>query len=378
LSVAAIDEHDVQRMADVVRSGWLTHGPCNEELEAAFASYLGVRNAVSLNSCASALHLAILALGITGEIILPSFTFVASANAVVTAGAIPVYADIRYDDCTIDPAAIEAAVTPRTEGIMPVHYAGQACDMDAIMAIARRHGLAVIEDSAENIGGDYRGRKAGTFGVGCYSLYPTKNMTTGEGGMLVTDDDELAATVRTYSGHGVSSSTLARERAERPWLRAATRPGYNFRMSNVLAALGVGQLARIDDLNARRRAHAAWYAESMGGIAEIDLPVERPDRGHVWQMYTVKLRGVDRSAFLAGLRARGIEATVHFDPPVHRQPYYAQLLDGARPELPVTDEVAESICTLPMFPSMTVEQRELVSDGVRAEIAQARQPVPAA
>lgn len=365
LCVPELDESDVARVAEVTEAGWLIHGPYNAQLEEEFASYLGVGQAVSLNSCASALHLALLALGVKGEVIIPSFTFMATANAVITAGANPVYADIRRDTCNLDPAAVEAALSPRTEAIMPVHYAGQACEMDELMRIADRHGLAMVEDSAENIGGEFRGRKAGSFGVGCFSFYPTKNMTTAEGGMLTTDDESLAASVRTYAGHGVSSTTLAREKQERPWLRAATLPGYNFRMSNVHAAIGVGQLARLDEMNARRRAHAERYRERLGDLEQIELPIEAEGCSHVYQMYTPKLSAdLDRTAFLANLRSRGVGASVHFDPPVHRQPYYAELLGDRAPELPVTDEVAATIFSLPMFPTMTDGQREHVVESV--------------
>jgi perosamine synthetase len=369
LCVADITDADLSRVTDAVTSGWLVHGAWNARLEEEFAAYMGTAHAISMNSCASALQVAVLALGIGGEVIVPSFTFVATANAVVTAGATPVYADIDEPTANLDPSAVEAAITPRTEAIMPVHFAGQACDMDALLGIARRHGLAVIEDSAENIGGEFRGRKAGTFGAaGCYSFYPTKNMTTGEGGMLVTDDDRLAVRVRAYIGHGVASNTLERERAERPWSRAATVAGFNYRMSNVHAALGVGQLQRLDEMNGRRRGHAAWYDAHLADLPELELPVEAPGRRHVYQMYTVRLRGVDRARFVAGLRSRGVGASVHFDPPVHRQPYHAALLGATPPRLPVTDRVAECICTLPMFPGMTARQRAHVRDSVRAAL----------
>ena len=373
LCVADLTEEDRARAADVIASGWLIHGEWNARLEKEFAHYLGVKHAITMNSCASALHLAVLALGIRGEVIVPSFTFMATANAVVTAGATPVFADVEEETGNLDPAAVEAAITPRTEAIMPVHFAGQACDMDALLAIARRHSLVVIEDSAENVGGDFDGRKAGTFGaVGCYSFYPTKNMTTGEGGLLVTDDDELAERVRAYVGHGVAATTLAREKAERPWLRAATLPGYNFRMSNVHAALGVGQLARLDEMNARRREHAAWYDRQLAEFPELALPVEAPRRTHVYQMYTVRLNGVDRTRFLADLRERGVGASVHFDPPVHRQPYYEGLLGEMVPNLPVTERLSATICTLPMFPGLSAAQRKHVRDSVSAALASSR------
>ena len=284
LCVPDITEEDLARVDEVLRSGWLTHGSHTREFETAFARYLGVEHAVSMNSCASALYLAVLSLGIRGEIVMPSFTFVATANAAVAAGAKPVFADVEYDTCNADPAAVEAAITPRTEAIMPVHYAGQACDMDRLAEIARRHKLALIEDSAETTGGEFRGRKAGSFGIGCFSFYPTKNMTTGEGGMLTTNDARLAESVRTYVGHGIASSTFAREKKERPWLRAATLPGYNFRLTNFQAALGLGQLGRLDAMNARRREHANWFTEHLRDVEGLDLPVESEDALHVYQI----------------------------------------------------------------------------------------------
>jgi len=360
LCVPDITDDDVARVVEVLHSGWLTHGPFNKQFEKDFAQYMGVKHAVSMNSCASALHLALLALGVKGEVIIPSFTWVATANAVITAGATPVFADILYDSCNISPEAIEAAITPRTEAIMPVHYGGQSCDMDAIMAIAQRNGLAVIEDSAETIGGEYRGKKAGTFGIGCYSFYPTKNMTTGEGGIVVSNDAVFSDRIRTYLGHGISSNALDREKAERPWLRAAILPGYNFRLSNIQAALGIGQLARLDDMNSKRREHAAWYNEHLSKFQELDLPVEADGCLHVYQMYTIKLKGVDRTAFLAKLRRCGVGASVHFDPPVHKQPYYTDLLSLRRSNLPITEKVSASIVSLPIYPTITLKQLEFV------------------
>jgi perosamine synthetase len=374
LAVPEITTEDERHVLDALRSGWLTHGPYNARFEDAFAAYVGTANAICVNSCASALQLCILALGVKGEVIVPSFTFVASANAIATAGAIPVLVDIEYETCNVAPAAIEAAITPRTEAIMPVHFAGQACEMDAITAIAERHGLAVVEDSAEAVGAEYGGRKTGSFGIGCFSFYPTKNLTTGEGGMVTTDDEALAGRIRTLMAHGVSSMTLARERLERPWLRAATDAGYNYRMSNVLAALGTSQLARIDSMNERRREHADFYDRALDGLEGLDLPVEAPDAHHVWQMYTVKLGGIDRTRFLSRLREAGVGASVHFDPPVHRQPYYEDPANARLAELPVTDRVAASIVTLPLYPAMTTEQRQYVVDAVAAAVAEERAP----
>lgn len=367
LAIAEITDDDEREVVTALRSGWLTHGPYNERFEHAFADYIGVGNAISLNSCTSALQLSLMGLGVTGEVILPSFTFVASANAIVNAGATPVFADIEAATRTLAPSAVAAAVTPRTEAIMAVHYAGHPCDMTEIEGIAQRHGLAVIEDSAEAIGATYDGRRTGGFGVGCFSFYPTKNMTTGEGGMLTTNDDGLAATVRTLMAHGISSSTLARERVECPWLRAATMAGHNFRMSNVLAALGTSQIRRLDDMNRRRREHAEWYTGDLKELEGLELPIEGAKSQHSWQMYTVRLRERDRTGFLAALRESGVGASVHFDPPVHLQPYY-QATIKRQPDLRVTEQVASSIVTLPLWPSMTTTQRARVATSVRTAL----------
>jgi len=366
-----MDDAEIQAVATVLKSGWLAHGPMNHEFEKLFAQFVGVPYAVSLNSCASALHLAVLALGIKGEVILPSFTFVASANAVVTGGARCVFADIDYDTCCVDPAHVEALITRRSEAIMPVHYGGQAADMERLAALARKHGLKIIEDSAEAIGASCAGKLTGSWGTGCWSFYPTKNVTTGEGGMLTTTDSGLAEKVRALSGHGIASSTWAREKKEKPWLRAATFAGYNMRMSNVLAALGVVQMKKLERMNVLRRKHAAQY-NALLNKEFFDLPVEAPGRKHVYQMYTAKLKGVDRGKFLAELRAQGIGASVHFDPPVHTQPFYAEQRGAAELNLPVTAKVSATIVTLPIYPAMTEDDVSYVADTANKEAEKLR------
>jgi len=211
--------------------------------------------------------------------------------------------------------------------------------------------------------------KTGARNTGCFSFFPTKNLTTGEGGMYTTNDDAEAQRVRTLMGHGIASSTYQREKAERPWLRAATMAGYNFRMSNVLAALGVAQMKKLDAMNDRRRAIAARFSAGLA-LPEIDLPVELPGMHHVYQMYTVKVKGVDRTQFLRELRGLGIAASVHFDPPVHTQPYYRDKYPGVK--LPVTEQLAETIVTLPMYPQMTDAEIEATIAGVQAALAKTR------
>jgi perosamine synthetase len=342
---------ETKAVVQVLESGWLAHGPKNHELEKQFQALTGAPYAVAMNSCTSALQLAIEARGIGGEVIVPSFTFVASANAVVTAGATPVLVDVDVATRCADPAAIAAAVGPRTEAVMVVHYGGQIADMEPIAALCARHGLALIEDSAETIGATYRGRPQGSWGDGCFSFFPTKNITTGEGGLLTTHDAELHRKARALMAHGIESTTLEREKAERPWLRAATFAGYNFRMSHLLATLGVEQMKRLDELNAGRRRVAARYLEQLAGEGGLELPVTADGRTHVWQMFTVIVRDANRTELLRKLRSAGVGASVHFDPPVHQQPRYRDAKIGPG-GLARTDWLAERIVSLPIDPGL--------------------------
>lgn len=354
LCMPDIGEEEIRQASEVLRSGWLVNGPKNKMFEEEFARYMGVKKAVTLNSCTSALQLAIQAQNLKGEIIVPSFTFSASANSIVNAGCGPVFADIDYDTCNIDPADIEKRINDKTVGIMPVHFAGQSCRMDEIMEIAGRHGLKVIEDSAETIGGEFQGKKTGSFGTGCFSFFPTKNMTTGEGGMITTNDEKLAEQVEALKGHGMLSSTWKREKEKKPWLRASILAGYNFRMTDIQAALGLVQLGKLDRMNEMRRSNAKYLNRKLD-FDGIETPVEAEGAKHVYQMYTIKLdmNRIDRSSFVLKLREKGIDANVHFDPPVHLQPYYIRF---GRKGLPVTERVANSIVTLPMYPKLGKEE----------------------
>jgi len=355
LCKTSTDIKELRAIDKVLKSGWLTSGPMNIKFEEAFAKYIGVKRAVTLNSCTSALQLAIEALGITGEVILPSFTFVASANAIVKAGATPVFADIEYGTCNIDPLDIANRITSNTQAIMVVHFAGQACLMDKITKLARQHNLKIIEDSAETIGGTYKKQKTGSFSTGCFSFFPTKNLTTGEGGMLTTNDHKLADTVETLSAHGITKGADKRQSSSEAWFREAQYPGYNFRMSSILAAMGVEQLKKLDAMNTQRREHAAYLNKKLN-FDEIDLPIESKDCRHVYQMYTIKVKKVARRDFILGLRKKGIMASVHFTPPIHLQQYYCKRYKHLIPALPITERVANSIVTLPMYPGLTKKE----------------------
>ena len=340
----SIGPEELNKIAEVLKSGWLTHGPYNEEFEKLFADYIGVNHAQTINSCASALFIVLKALNITGEVIIPSFTFVATAHAVVLAGAKPVFADIDYESGNITAQTIEPLITDKTEAIIPVHFAGQSCQMAEIMELCQRHKLALIEDSAEAIGATYKNKKTGSFGIGCFSFFPTKNITTGEGGMITTSDQDLAHKIKVLISHGIDKTTDTKF----AWQREAVTAGYNLRMSGILAGLGIVQLKKIDEMNNRRREHAKYLSDNLK--EGIITPIETKDCQPVYQMYTIKVRPEIRNELVEELKNSGIGASVHFSPAVHQQVYYKNY-QGT--DLPNTEKLAQSIITLPMFPDLT-------------------------
>lgn len=357
LCIPSIDKKEIREVEKVLQSHWLAHGPKNEEFEDRFAKYIGVKRAVSLNSCTSALFLAIIGQDITKEVILPSFTFVASANAVVTAGARPVFADINPGDFCIDPKEIEKKITKNTQAILVVHYAGQSCNMDKILRIAQKYNLKVIEDSAQAIGAKFKNKKTGSWTLGCFSFFPTKNITTGEGGMVTTDDDILADKIKALASHGMATTTLSRRNSKKPWQREAIYAGFNFRMSNILAAIGVEQLKKLDGLNNQRRKASNYLTNKLSGIDEIIPPLESQDCYHTYQMYVIKLQEAKlRDKLLFKLKSHGIGASVHYDPPVHLHPYYKDNFGYKEGDLPATERISRSIITLPMFPQIKKTQ----------------------
>jgi perosamine synthetase len=358
---------ELKAVKKVLDSGWLTEGPKNKEFEENFAKYIGTKYAVSLNSCTSALHLALEALNIKGEVILPSFTFVASANAIIRAGATPVFADIDYNTRNIDPLKIERKITGKTQAIMPVHFGGQSCDMEKILKIAKKYKLAVIEDSAETIGGTFKNKKTGSFGnIGCFSFFPTKNIATGEGGMITTNDKNLAQKIRILSGHGISKTTSQRQKEKKPWFRTAIMAGYNFRMSNILATIGVEQLKKLEKMNTLRRKHVAYLNKYLRKIKQIEIPIEAKNCKHVYQMYTITLKNpAYRDKFVAELKNKGIGASVHFDPPVHLQFFYQKTYKYKKGDFPITEKTSKSIVTLPMYPQLTKKELDYIIKTIR-------------
>lgn len=362
LAFPQIEQEEKEAVLKVLESGWLTHGEYNQKLERDFADFIGVKHAITMNSCTSALEISLKAHDITKEVIIPSFTFVATANAVVTAGAIPVFCDVDIETRNTSAEHIELSITPNTEAVIVVHFGGQPCAMDDIVALCDKYGLLLIEDSAQTIGATWQGKQAGSFGIGCFSFFPTKNITTGEGGIVTCEDDTIAQKIRTLIAHGISPTAFAREKAQKPWFRSATMAGHNFRMSNILAAIGYYQLKKLNKMNDKRKALADQYDKD---IKRRNLPIKtsKTQRGatHVYQMYTVQVDPANRDTLVHEMRRNGVEASVHFDPPVHLQQYYQEHYPDHRP-LPNTEILAKSLMTLPLYPDLTRQEIDRVLD----------------
>ena len=349
-----IGEEEVAAVTDVLRSGMIAQGRRVAELETRWVHHVGTRHAIAFGNGTLALMavLAGLEVGPGDEVITVGHTFAATANAVLSTGATPVFVDIEPDTYLIDAKLIERAITPRTRVLLPVHLFGLVADMDMLRAIADRHGLQVVEDAAQAHGATFRGRAAGSFGHGAFSLYATKNMTTAEGGFVTTDDDGLADWLRLYRNQGM------RSRYQFEIL------GYNFRLTDVAAAIGLAQLDKLERNTARRQAIAAAYDEAFR-----DLPVRTPvtpvGRTHVFHQYTLDV-GPARDAILAGLRQAGVGADVYYPLPVHRQAYIQER--GVHADLPVTDQVAATTLSLPMFPGLTESEQATVIRATREAV----------
>lgn len=364
----AIGREEINNVTAVLKSGWLTHGDFNLALETLIKKYFGVKECVLTNSCASALLASLIALELPkgSEVIVPSFTFVASANVIVLAGLKPVFCEIDINTGNLDVNLLEKFITKNTRAIMPVHFAGQPANMPAVMKLARRYQLKVVEDAAECIGGKWRGKYAGTFGAaGCFSFWATKNITTGEGGAVITNSRRLAEKLRAIIAHGVPTSTLDREHQTKPWLREAVLPGFNFRLSNLAAAVGTAQFKKLNQLNRKRQRLARRLTAALKSAASV-IPLQaNKDAVHVYQMFPVRLIGVDRTKFISRLQKAGIQASVHFDPPVHRQKFYRQF---ARQPLPLTDKLSQTEVTLPLYPDMSLAEIEVLAKAVKKAI----------
>jgi perosamine synthetase len=342
-----IGPDEKQAVMEVLDSGIIAQGPRTKAFEDAFAAMCDTKYAVATSSGTTALHIAMLAHKIKegDEVITSAFTFIASANSALYVGARPVFVDIDPRTFNLDVKQIEAAITPKTKAILPVHLFGLSCDMDAIQAIARKHNLVVIEDACQSHGGVFKGKKVGSFGTGTFSLYPTKNITSGEGGMITTNDDEINEHSRVIRNHGM------RRRYYHDEL------GYNLRMTDLHAAIGLAQIGKLDQFNAKRRANAAYYNANLKGVTTPFVPegIE-----HVYHQYTVRVPGGKRDDLRTFLQENEIGSEVYYPVPIHKQSFYMSEL-GYKDVLPETEKAALEVLSLPVHPGLSQADLEKVA-----------------
>jgi dTDP-4-amino-4,6-dideoxygalactose transaminase len=365
------DSREEAAVLEVLKSRWLTMGAVTQAFEEESSSYVGARHAIAVANGTAALHLACLGVGLGpgDEVIVPSLTFVATANAIRYTGATPIFADIESEqDLDISVNSIEQKLTERTRAIMVMHYGGYACDMPAIMRLARAHGLSVIEDAAHAIGSELEGRKLGIWGnVGCFSFFSNKNMTTGEGGMVVTNDDAVADKMRILRSHGMTTMTWDRHKGH-AWSYDVVELGYNYRIDEIRAALGRVQLSKLEHNNQRRRNLSTLYREQLEEfIPTIIVPFNNPRGTSACHLLPVLLPdGCDRLGFMEYMKTHGIQTSIHY-PPIHKFQTYSE---GGKTlhNLPLTEEVAGREVTLPLYPGLTDENVAYVVQAVRGAI----------
>jgi perosamine synthetase len=363
INMPQIGEQEIEAVVKVLKSGVLTahpgNGPAVKWFETEFRKFVNAKHAIAVNNGTAALHMALLAMGVTSgdEVILPSLTFTATAEVVVLNGAKPVFVDIDPHTYNIDPEKIEDAISAKTKAIMPVDLYGLPADMQVIREIAQKHDLTVVEDAAQAHGAVYRGEPPGCFAdVACWSFYATKNMTTGEGGMITTNHDEYADRLRCIRMHGEKEGYKS------------IMLGHNYRMPEIEAALGCVQLRKLPEFLEKRRKNARLLTEKLGEVRRLELPKEPPDRKHSWYLYTVRLRDADaemRDRVLNELRKSFVGATVYYHTPIHLMPYYR---GSGEQHLPETERAAEQVFSLPVHPGVTLEQIDYIADSVKRVI----------
>jgi len=367
-----ITDAECDAVVAAMRSGWITTGPQARAFEAAFAERVGARHAVAVNSCTAALHLGLEALGVApgDEVIVPAMTFASTAEVVHHLGARPVLVDCRREDHNLDLGAVERALGPRTRAIIPVHYGGQACEIEALLELARARGVAVVEDAAHAFPASAGGRPIGSHGdVVCFSFYATKTITTGEGGMAVTNREDLAGRMRMMALHGLSRDAWRRYSSEGHWYYEIEAPGFKYNMTDIAAAMGLVQLGRTDEMLDRRRAIARRYTEAFAPLVGLELLEARDFEAHAWHLYAVRQAAgrwsIDRDRLIEELRALGIGTSVHFIP-LHIHPYYREAY-GYRPEdCPTALDCYRRSISLPIYSAMADAEVDQVVDAVTA------------
>jgi UDP-4-amino-4-deoxy-L-arabinose-oxoglutarate aminotransferase len=355
----SITEDDIDAVAKVMRSGWITTGPWNNLFEQRICEYTGCQGAVALSSATGGMHVLLKALGIGpgDEVITPSMTWVSTVNLIVLAGATPVFIDVDRDTLMIKSRDVRDKISERTKAIIPVHYAGAPVDLAPLRELAARHAIPLVEDAAHAIGTSYRGEPIGKTGTAIFSFHPIKNITSGEGGMVCSDDPELLAKVRSLKFHGLGVDAYDRASQGRSPQAQVFEPGYKYNLPDMLAVLGVKQLERVDGFNKRRRELAARYHALLHEIEEI-TPLTRPDYPHThsWHLFIVRVEskksGFGRDQFMEGLKQRNIGTGLHFRA-IHLQKYYREQMGMREGMLPNTEWNSDRICSLPLFPDMT-------------------------
>jgi perosamine synthetase len=366
----SVDEGDIQAVVDVLRSDWLTTGPKVDEFEEKFAAWVGAKHAVAFSSGTAALHGAALAAGLRpgDEAITSPLTFVATANCVLYQGATPVFADVCADTLNIDPERIAERIDPKTRTIMPVVYAGHPADLDAILVLAEKHGLTVIEDACHALGAEYHGRRSGSIThMAVFSFHPVKHLTTGEGGMVTTDRADFAESLRKFRNHGITRDARDRN-ASGAWFYDVAQLGFNYRLTDIACALGISQLKKLETNLARRRAIADRYAAVFRDLPGIAIPQVRDDVKSAWHLYPIRIDqgalGVGRDQIFRALRAENIGVNVHYIP-VHLHSYYRDRFGYKGGEYPIAEHAYEQLISLPMFHGMSDQDVEDVIAAVR-------------
>jgi perosamine synthetase len=365
----SIDEADIQAVVETLKSDWLTTGPKVSEFEEAFADYVSAKYAISFSSGTAALHAAAFAAGLQSgdEAITTPLTFAATANCVLYQGATPVFADVRGDTLNLDPDLVKQKISSRSKAVLPVDYAGHPVDLDAFLEIAGTHGVVVIEDACHSVGAEYRGRRIGSLShMTVFSFHPVKHLTTGEGGMVTTDNSRFAQSLRRFRNHGISTEARERESTGQ-WHYDMVLLGFNYRLPDIACALGLAQLGKLGPNLARRREIAQRYTTAFARMTAIVAPVAHEDANPAWHLYSIRIKpevlGVDRDEFLRALRAENIGANVHYRP-VYLHSYYKEKFGYRGGECPIAEAVSERLISLPIFHGMTDFDVESVIEAV--------------
>ncbi|EMO6898714.1 UDP-4-amino-4-deoxy-L-arabinose aminotransferase [Pluralibacter gergoviae] len=364
----ALGAEEIAAVTEVLQSGWITTGPKNQALEKAFCDLTGNQHAIAVSSATGGMHVTLMALGVQqgDEVITPSLTWVSTLNMIALLGAEPVMIDVDRDTLLVTPEAIEAAITPRTKAIIPVHYAGAPVDIDAIRAIGERYGIPVIEDAAHAAGTRYKGKHVGAEGTAIFSFHAIKNMTCAEGGLILTDNDRLAKRIRSLKFHGLGVDAFDRQAYGRAPQAEVIEPGFKYNMADINAAIALVQLAKLEQLNARRREIARRYLQALADTPFLPLSLPEWPHHHAWHLFIIRVDeaacGISRAGLMEALKARGIGTGLHFRA-AHTQKYYRERYPQLR--LPNSEWNSERLCSLPLFPDMTPEETSRVITALR-------------